>query len=533
MNHLFFFSKHRKPGQQLALLPVFLSLIFLLSQLSPPISYSQGGDGTGPGGVGSTDGTSTLEVWYQSDGPVYSDDTCSTPQTSDNGTVACWPDQSGNDLMGFGFEAKSSVAGRQPTLQTGSGETWNGHPVVFFDGSDILVTTENVILGPLTVFILYNASEIGYLYVHSPRAGPTANDGSYIYSDVVASYSVTRSGVEGYEDLASGWGINIVPRIVTHHYNGSIATHNLFINGSLQAPLATDPNSPGTGAISDVFSIGDRQSASVVPDTPITGNFAEVIAYNEYLNSAQRTLVENYLQAKFNDSVTNNITISNDVYDGDTTANGNFDMDVAGIGQEADGSHTEAHSAGMIVQNVAGATGFLQDDGDYLLFGHRTLTSGNTTSDIPTTGVWLGAPAPQRWTRHWEISVTDVVGTANGMVNIIFDFSEGGMDPTEPPAGPASNYRLIGRSGPSGQFADVMGATSVSTDQVIFSGVDVSLLGSNFTLGTLNADVSPTVVEMRNAAATTPLSAAPFLISLALLLLGSVTLIRMRRGRSA
>lgn len=35
------------------------------------------------------------------------------------------------------------------------------------------------------------------------------------------------------------------------------------------------------------------------------------------------------------------------------------------IGQETDGSHTEAHSAGLIVQD----NGFLQDNGDYLMVG--------------------------------------------------------------------------------------------------------------------------------------------------------------------
>src|SRR5690606_26205333 len=111
MNRLFVSSRQQKPGQHLAFLTAFLSLIFLLSQPSPSVVHSQGGAGTGPGGVGSTDGTSTLEIWYQSNKTLYSDTSCTTPQTSDGGIVACWPDQSGNAI-----ETVSSVSGEQPTL---------------------------------------------------------------------------------------------------------------------------------------------------------------------------------------------------------------------------------------------------------------------------------------------------------------------------------------------------------------------------------------------------------------------------------
>lgn len=506
-------------SRQLIFAAALVTLVFLLAYAPVTPVSSMGGAGTGPGGVGATDGSGTLEVWYQSDKTVYSDTSCTTPQTTDNGTIACWPDRSGNDPGNFGFEAISSV--RQPTLQN---NTWNGHPVIEFDGNDILVTTENVTLGSLTVFVVYSATEMGYLYVHSPNVN--LNDGSYIYTETTASYSVKRGGLEDFEDVGPSWGINATPRIVTQKYDGTAATHFFYINGLLQTPVFTQTWNVGTGSTSTVFSIGDRRDLSVAPDTPITGNFAEVIAFNEYLDTAQRILVENYLQAKFNDSTVNNITISNDVYDGDTTGNGNFDLDVAGIGQEADGSHTEAHSAGMIVQNGT----FLDtaaDDGDYLIFGHRTATNNNVTTDLPLT--WNIYPDAQRWERHWEISVTDGNGD-EGTVTIIFDFTEGGMDPTEPPVGPASNYYLLGRSSASGDFAEITQATSISTTppQVIFADVDVSLLNSNFTLATIDATVSPTVVEMQSAAANTP-STFTFLTALTLLTLGAGTVLKLRR----
>lgn len=511
----------------LLLQTIFVVIILEVALAVPTSASPLAVGGTGPGGVGVTTGGDTLELWLQSDKLVYSDSGCTTPQTTDGGMVGCWRDYSGNTN-----HVVQPTAANRPTFQNGSGDTLNAHPMLRWDGSnDFLGTSGTVGLGPFTVFVVFNAANTGFIYEHNLTS--FSNGGSYLLTDVDGTHSVTRlpGPTESWRNLSSGWGSDGNNRIVAQTFNGTNASHNMYINGALQTTTPGNTANPGLNVINATLYIGARGTGT--PVLPVAGNYTEFVLYSEALNSAQRLLVFNYLQAKFNDSTIDNISLGVfDRYDGDTTANGDFDIDVAGIGQEADGSHTEAHSAGMIVQNVAGATGFLQDDGDYLMFGHRTLTADNTTGDIPTTGVWLGAPAPQRWTRHWEITVTDVVGTANGVVNIIFDFSEGGMDPTEPPAGPASNYRLIGRSGPSGQFADVMGATSVSTDQVIFSGVDVSLLGSNFTLGTLNADVSPTVVEMKNAAAL-PLSLPPVIAGLAVLMLGGVTLVLLRRGRNA
>ena len=257
---------------------------------------------------------------------------------------------------------------------------------------------------------------------------------------------------------------------------------------------------------------------------PITGNYAELIVFSEAINEAQRVLVENYLQAKFNDSTVDNITISNDQYDGDTTTNGNFDLDVAGIGRATSTeTHTEAHSAGMIVQNSS----FLQDDGDYLMFGHLTPTNSNVATDLP--GGW-GVDA-RRWARHWYVDVTDVGGNT-GTVNIIFDFSEAGMGNGSGPVVPLSNYRLLGRSGTTGDFAEVATASSINGDQVVFSGVNVSVLGSNFTLGSLDAAASPTAITMQSAAATLP-TPPWFITGLVLLALGVSAGVMIARGRKA
>jgi hypothetical protein len=173
---------------------------------------------------------------------------------------------------------------------------------------------------------------------------------------------------------------------------------------------------------------------------------------------------------------------------------------------------------------------FLQDDGDWLLFGHRTTTNMTTTADLPTTGDWATAYNPQRWERHWYVDVTDA-NSNGGTVDIIFDLSEGRMNNCCLPAGPTSNYRLLRRAGTSGAFEDitaVSGATvEIDGDQVQFWGVNVAELGSNFTVGTLDFVNSPTAVTLSNLS-TSPASLWLWLVS-GLLLLGGTAAGLLRR----
>ena len=153
------------------------------------------------------------------------------------------------------------------------------------------------------------------------------------------------------------------------------------------------------------------------------------------------------------------------------------------------GGSTTAGPSGLIIANSS----FLQDTGDDMVFGHNNLT-GNATSDLPTGGDW-DAGNGQRWTRVWYLDKSDV-NSNGGNVDITFDFSDGGMSGTL--GGAAVNYRLLERSGDSGPFADITSASSISGDQVIFSGVSSNELGSCYTLGTVDKDASPTAVTLPN-----------------------------------
>lgn len=77
--------------------------------------------------------------------------------------VGCWRDYSGN-----GNHAIQATAANQPTLQNGTGDTLNGHPMLRWDGSnDFLGTSMTVNLAPFTVFVVFNATNTGFIYEHN------------------------------------------------------------------------------------------------------------------------------------------------------------------------------------------------------------------------------------------------------------------------------------------------------------------------------------------------------------------------------
>ena len=93
------------------------------------------------------------------------------------------------------------------------------------------------------------------------------------------------------------------------------------------------------------------------------GYFTEVIIYNVYLNKAQHIIVSNYLSAKYATSM-----LANDLYTQDDNNNGDFDFNVAGIGQADDGSnHTDSQGSGIVRINTPSTL----DNGDFLFWGEN------------------------------------------------------------------------------------------------------------------------------------------------------------------
>lgn len=455
--------------------------------------------GTGPGGVGTIDGASTLELWVRADDGAFTDAACTVGnEANDGNSVQCWQDKSGNgtDL---------TVNGSAPIYRTGQ---FNSVPAIEFS-SDVLENTLGDLNSDFSIFIISNSNttpQSAFTGIFASTDG--ADTGSFQVDAGGGSvgcsgeYRLNLRDVSDTNIGVCGGTYDSNPTITTAL--GSSSTAEAYDDSSIQ-----NTSSFGTTPHFEIFGLGRNRGNSLLWD----GDIAETIIFFEVLPDVRRILVENYLSAKYDIDIS---ASGNDHYSGDDNANGNYDLNVAGIGQLSGSQNTQAHSVGMIIADNS----FLNDDGDWLLFGHRRPDNYNANSLLPTTGDWATAPNPQRWARHWYIDLTDA-GSNGGLVDIIFDFSEGSMDECCLPSGPSTNYRLLGRSAASGPFSDIATATSIVADQVLFEGVDVSDLGSSFTLGTLDYSTSPTAVTMQDFTVTS--TAMPVLVIGSFLILALVS----------
>jgi hypothetical protein len=464
-----------------------------------PTAPSAANGGDGPGGVGVTDGSTSLELWLDADEGVYTNAGCSSAAGNGN-AVGCWADQSGNNV-------NATQGTGTPVYTTNA---LNGQPVLTFDGSSSQLQFSRVVQDDFTIISMFRTVQsisvcgsaqwyCGVGLVDAEVGGVVSDFGTSLR----LGQMMTGVGNPDTTITSAGAFDDNVGHMAFSQRSGSTGAVEQYVDG-VQTGTATGTTTSLTAP--PRITVGALQTDLGY----FSGDIPEVIVYSSNLAAVDRLLVENYLSAKYD------TTVATDVYDGDTNGNGDFDLDVAGIGQLAGNQHTQAHSVGMIVRDRS----FLQDDGDWLLFGHHTMTNTNTTNDLATT--WSSPPDPRRWERHWFIDVTDAAGTTGGTVDIIFDFGEGSMA-GQLPSAPVSNYRLLSRSLDSGDFTDIATATAVVGDQVQFLNVDVALLGSNFTLGTLDFSNSPTAVTLQQFTAV-PTAVAPILITGLLLLLGLVSL---------
>jgi len=464
---------------------VILTAVLWFTTTSPTAYTATSGNG--PGGVGMTDGSSTLELWLRADKGVFADGGCNTAVTDGN-SVGCWQDQSGN-----GVSATQATGAQQPTFNTG---VLNNQPVLFFDGADYdNLVSGSISLDHFTIFSVINSTGTNG-FVYEQGASTDDYNGNNLYSGTECSAYVKRGETTSGLSFGTSW-ITSTHAFVVDSYGGSHSSHTASKNDVSISTSCTygdnDPVNPMSPLdVNNVVYIGARAGVDY-PSTvayPFAGNVAELIFYSEQLPDVQRILVENYLSAKYD--IVFGALGTNDHYDGDEFEKGDFDLDVAGIGKFGGVLHNEAHSAGMIVTNA----GFLQDNGDWLLFGHNVSINGNTAGGLPSTPTWTNAPYKARWTRSWYIDVTDVPTHTNGLVTVTFDFNEAGMGNFTPANNP-NDYRLLKRSASSGDFdLDIATASSVdvTNKRVTFANVSVADLGSNFTLGTLNNNNSPTAV---------------------------------------
>ncbi len=419
--------------------------------------------GTGPGGVGNSTAPSDLKFWVKADAEAYSDIACTTP-AADSGTVACWADQSGN-----GSDAQQSLVIRQPKWKTAILNSVHAQPVLRFDGVDDFLTSVAVpvtgALGRTLIAVITNGADSGFAYQHIAHYGSNGLGKAYGLCFRTNGNQTGGAGTNiGNHYWSLGFSSNLTqtaaPLILDVQYNGT--QDELFANGSTQGTRIATLNTNNV----DGIRLGSRINA-VDGAEFFSGDIAELIAYGVQLTTPQRVLVENYLSSKYDIALT-----AQDKYAGDSAGNGDYDLQVAGIGRDSGSSSTQGVSAGLILTD----NGFLQDNGDYLLAGHRVTTNVGVNSDLP-----VGVVA--RFQRIWYLHLTDVSNNGGG-AKLTFDFATAGLGSIP---GGGNAFHLLARAGTSGNFTSLATSTDVTGDQVTFTiaNVQATLAGQGpyFTVG--------------------------------------------------
>ncbi|TXD47689.1 proprotein convertase P-domain-containing protein [Polaribacter sp. IC073] len=323
----------------------------------------------GPGGVGGTDGTSSLRFWYDANNESYS-----------NGASI----SSVSDLSGYGNTLTAS-GGERPsyTLTTAA---INNLSSMSFDGNDELETSykgnSNENMSFFMVVNYENTNELDVALQHGGR-NTIGFDDDEKYADYV--------GGENHKSALSNpntWGIHSKTfansgtnrlKFYVNNNNTDGFTHNIE-NRSSNTWVGGNGSGGGTG---------------------LNGSIGEVFKYTKTLNTAERIVIDNYLSAKYDIGLS-----TNDFYTQDN-AGFNFDHDVAGIGQATDGSnHTDSQGTGIVRMYNPSA---LAND-EFLFWGRD-----NKAATIFVTNT---SNYQERISTKWRVSKRNDVGNVSFILDL-------------------------------------------------------------------------------------------------------------------
>ncbi|TYA84283.1 T9SS type A sorting domain-containing protein [Seonamhaeicola marinus] len=344
---------------------------------------------TGPGGVGTNDSSSSLKLWLDASKGV----------TLSGSDVTTWA-----DLSGSSNNATPPSTAARPNLNTAD---INGYNSIHFDGiNDEFRVTDNSSLDLTSwdIFIVTKA-DLNKNYNALFVKGQDAQE-NYEFLTYGAAFFHTpirfTDGSRNHSNSASGLYSTTDFDLYEYSFSSSVG-RDVYKNNT---NIITDNESrtPRTNNI-DLY-IGNEN----VGGRHLNGRISEFLIFNTPLNTAEKIIVQNYLSAKYDVSLS-----SNDFYVHDNASNGDFDHNVAGIGQASDGSnHTDSKGTGIVRISKGSLSGL--NNGEFLFWGEETQfpTYNFSTNTITHT---------EQLNSKWRVRRS---GGNPGRVNISFDIS--GMD---------------------------------------------------------------------------------------------------------
>lgn len=473
--------KHQNMLSPLALLLNLIKFItpfflFLFITLNHTTAIAQ----TGPGGVGNS---SNNVLWLDANYLLFTDTGKTKALNSNN--IQQWNDRSGNNK-----HAIQTTTANKPNFVTNS---LNGMPTVRFIATNAdRLTSTNVSTGnQASVWVVATFATLAAGNPGLIQATPSGLSASTIANDKsIGLWVRTNTSQIWGRGIQSDNTIRDLPLGTALSSNTRYIINNIYRTNRIDQyinslPSSNNPLHNGTLKSWTDISIGRQSTESW------NGNIAEVIFYNIEVNSAQKTIIDNYLAAKYNFNLG-----ANDLYNQDNIGNGNFDFEVAGIGR-IDTNNIHADAKGTSIVRILNPSGLANNE--FLFWGHNNaIAEAQEFVDIPS-GV------QGRFNRVWRFNEVNTSGTAVsvGDISIQWDLNHlGNIHDTD--------LRLLIDENNDGLFSDetpVAGAINLGAGIFEFPMVSEGTGGTRnnkrFTIATTNLTQTPLPVEYLNFTAKT------------------------------
>ena len=402
---------------------------------------------------------------------------------TDGAAITSWADATVN-----GNDAGQVASGKRPTYVASS--LLNGMPAVSFSGGSSNTTSDNLEVADnsnldnsqgLTFYATVRLNSIGSPNVQAILgkriSSGTASEWAYTW------YFYTSNRL--YLDLNSQNNRFGTPSGYSNNTNYLLnMSFDGYRSAANRARIYTQGSLSTTASESSSTIVNSNQPLIIGTMNPNYGKYfsglmGELMIFNDTLSTTQRIIVDNYLSAKYNTALN-----SNDLYTQDNSINGDYDFDVAGIGQNTDGtSNTDAQGTGIVRINTASSLG----SGDWLFWGHdgAALDSWSVV-DTPVS-------VQSRVARVWRVNETGDVGT----VTVSFDLTN------IPGSVTTTDLRLLIDKNGDGNFSDetivaggiISGATNPSGNLYSWAGINL-IDGERFTIGSINESQTPLPVNL-------------------------------------
>lgn len=406
---------------------------------------------TGPGGVGSNDGSSSLELWIMADSCVRT-----------GGYVTSVSDLSGNNI--------NFTVNGGPQLQF---NFRNEQTYFYFDGVDDYFST-NLDISPtafdtIMVFCVYYSDgqdDVGALWGNS--------DGDFDRFLIRAD----DYGPGCDRGLSTGSTCNNYTNLFPQNDHQFISS--TYIEDSSYASKLTINNFPQNSFTSDVEpgTSNDLQIAALGNGTQeFEGRIAEIFIYSKILNFLEQILIFNYLSSRYDITMDSQ---SYEIYDFESSSDGGYFWRMSGIGNlgATNGIIDSTSGSSIMGLNNHVNSGSLAYPA-IIWADDNEDASANNVDDIPSN-------VDARMTRTWRIAAKEVFGSTFTIdtIDVAWNLSEyGSVD--------AADLRLLIDTDNDTLFADespISGAIDKGNGIFEFEGVASIANGARITLATADSD---------------------------------------------